>query len=253
MSSKYPSVTCYCPVFKGGQFIEGYMEDMLRQTVFEEVQFFILDCASPDNEGEIILSYTKQYPNITYTRLNKDPGLYPAWNFCIQNTDGDFLTNWNVDDRKTPWSLEVMRDFLVLNDDIDLVYGDTVISVSPNEHWSNIQPRDTYICNETNSWKDLLRNNNPHCMPMWRRSLHDKFGLFDEDYLTASDADLWLKAAKAGSQMKKINDTVGIYYHNPTGRSSDPATLKKMVNEVNEMRRKYEPTYKSPHEIKHSL
>jgi len=52
--------------------------------------------------------------------------------------------------------------------------------------------------------------------------------------------------------MKKINDIVGIYYHNPTGRSSDPATLKEMVNEVNEMRRKYEPNYKSPHETKHS-
>ena len=115
MSSKYPSVTCYCPVFKGGRFIKGYMEDMLCQTIFKEVQFFILDCASPDNEAEIILPYTKQHPNITYKRLDKDPGLYPAWNFCIQFTNGDFLTNWNVDDRKTPWSLEVMRDFLVLN------------------------------------------------------------------------------------------------------------------------------------------
>ena len=138
MSSKNPSVTCYCPVFKGGQFIEGYMEDMLRQTIFEGVQFFILDCASPDNEGEIILSYAKQYPNITYTRLDKDPGLYPAWNFCIQNTDGDLLTNWNVDDRKPPWSLEVMRDSLVLNPDIDLVYGNTVVSSVSNEIWSNI-------------------------------------------------------------------------------------------------------------------
>ena len=252
MSSKYPSITCFCPIFKGGKFIEGYMEDMLSQTIFKEVQFLVLDCASPDNEAETVLSYTKLHPNITYTRLDEDPGLYPAWNFCIKNTKGDFLTNWNVDDRKTPWSLEVMRDFLVLNSEVDLVYGNTIVSTSPNEHWSNLQSSNTYICNETNSWKDLLRNNNPHCMPMWSRSLHDKFGLFDEQYMTASDADLWLKAAKGGSRMKKIDDIVGIYYYNPNGRSSDPATLKQMVNEVNEMRRKYEPNYKSPHEIKES-
>jgi len=253
MSSKYPSVTCYCPIFKGGQFIKGYMEDMLRQTIFKEVQFFILDCASPDNEAEIIEPYAKQHPNITYKRLDKDPGLYPAWNFCIQNTNGNFLTNWNVDDRKTPWSLEIMRDRLVLNDDIDLVYGNTVMSSIPNEIWSNITSKYTYICNETDSWKDLLRNNNPHCMPMWRRSIHDRFGYFDEDYLTSSDADLWLKAAKGGSQMKKIDDTVGIYYYNPTGRSSNPETLKQMVYEVNEMRRKYEPNYKSPQELRATL
>jgi len=248
MSSKYPTLTCYCPVFKGGRFIKGYMEDMLSQTIFKEVQFFILDCASPDNEVETILPYVKEYPNITYKRLDADPGLYPAWNFCIQNSKGEFLTNWNVDDRKTPWSLEIMRDSLALNKDIDLVYGNTVISSTPNEIWSNITAKHTYICNETNSWKDLLQNNNPHCMPMWRRSIHDRFGYFDEGYLTASDADLWLKCAKGGSRMKKIDDTVGIYYHNPTGRSSNPKTLKKMVDEVNEMRRKYEPSYKSPRE-----
>ena len=83
-------------------------------------------------------------------------------------------------------------------------------------------------------------------MPMWRRTLHDRFGYFNEEYKTASDADFWLKAAKEGVQMKKIDDTVGIYYQNPKGRSSDPATLKKMIEEVNEMRRKYEPTYISP-------
>jgi glycosyltransferase involved in cell wall biosynthesis len=229
------------------------MEDMLRQTIFKEVQFFILDCASPDNEAEIISPYAKQHPNITYKRLDKDPGLYSAWNFSIQNTDGDFLTNWNVDDRKTPWSLEAMRDSLVLNSDVDLVYGNTVVSPVPNEAWSQVLTKHTYICNETNNWKDLLQNNNPHCMPMWRRSIHDRFGYFDEDYLTASDADLWLKAAKGGSRMKKIDDTVGIYYYNPTGRSSNPETLKQMVYEVNEMRRKYEPNYKSPQELRATL
>ena len=246
MSSKYPSVTCYCPIFKGEEFIKGYMEDMLRQTIFKEIQFFVLDCASPENEAEIISPYAKQYPNITYRRLDEDPGLYPAWNFCIQNTDGDFLTNWNVDDRKTPWSLEAMRDFLVLNDDIDLVYGNTVVSSVSNEIWSNITTKNAYICNETNNWKDLLQNNNPHCMPMWRRSIHDKFGYFDENYLTASDADLWLKAAKGGVKMQKIHDITGIYYHNPEGRSSNPSTLKTMVQEVGDMRRKYDPNYKSP-------
>lgn len=83
-------------------------------------------------------------------------------------------------------------------------------------------------------------------MPMWRRSVHDKYGYFNEKYATAADADLWLKAAKEGSKMKKIDDIVGIYYHNPKGRSSDPDTLQKMVDEVTKMRQIYEPTYTLP-------
>ena len=86
-------------------------------------------------------------------------------------------------------------------------------------------------------------------MPMWRRSVHNKYGHFNEKYATAADADLWLKAAKKGSKMKKIDDIVGIYYHNPKGRSSDPATLQKMVDEVTKMRQIYEPTYTLPVKI----
>jgi len=245
MSSKYPSLTCYCPIYKGGQFIEGYMEDMLSQTIFKEVNFFILDCNSPDNEVEVINKYAR-HSNISYLKLDKDPGLYAAWNVCIKSTQSDLLTNWNVDDRKSPWSLEIMRDSLVLNRNIDLVYGPTIVSHTANENWTNLESKELYICNETRDWKDLLANNNPHCMPMWRRSLHDRFGYLNEEYETASDADFWLKVAKKGVQMKKIYDTVGIYYQNPKGRSSDPATLKKMIEEVDEMRRKYEPTYISP-------
>ena len=85
-------------------------------------------------------------------------------------------------------------------------------------------------------------------MPMWRRDIHKRFGYFNEEYHTASDADLWLKVAKEGVKMQKINDTTGIYYYNPKGRSSDPSTLEKMIKEVTIMRQKYEPTYKSPQE-----
>jgi len=247
MSSKNLSLSCYCPIYKGGQFVEGYMEDMLRQTIFEEVSFFILDCASPDNEVETIKKYAK-HNNITYLRLERDPGLYAAWNICIKNTESDLLTNWNIDDRKSPWSLEIMRDFLTLNKDVGLVYGDTIVSNIPNENWTNLRSKGLYISNETNSWRDLLVNNNPHCMPMWRRDIHKRFGYFNEEYHTASDADLWLKVAKEGVKMQKINDTTGIYYYNPKGRSSDPSTLEKMIKEVTIMRQKYEPTYKSPQE-----
>jgi hypothetical protein len=37
-------------------------------------------------------------------------------------------------------------------------------------------------------------NNLPHCMPMWRRSLHDRYGWFREDrYGTFADWAFWLK------------------------------------------------------------
>lgn len=90
------------------------------------------------------------------------------------------------------------------------------------------------------TFENLLRNNSPHCMPLWRKNLHDKFGIFDENYKTASDGDFWLRCAAGGATIKMMNHPVGLYYENPKGRSTNPETLREMVNEVNGMRSKYQ-------------
>jgi hypothetical protein len=36
-----------------------------------------------------------------------------------------------------------------------------------------------------------------------------------------------------------VNHPVGLYYHNPQGRSTDPKTIVEMVAEVQTMRQKY--------------
>ena len=76
-------------------------------------------------------------------------------------------------------------------------------------------------------------------MPLWRKNLHDSLGFFDENYKTASDGDFWLRCAIAGAKIEMINHPVGLYFLNPEGRSTDEATLKEMVEEVNLMRQKH--------------
>jgi len=76
-------------------------------------------------------------------------------------------------------------------------------------------------------------------MPLWKKNLHDKFGYFDTSYKTAADGDFWLRCAVNGANIKLINHPVGLYYENPTGRSTNPETLSEMINEVFDMRRKY--------------
>ena len=44
-------------------------------------------------------------------------------NRCIQNTTGDYLCIWNVDDLRTSDSIEIMAKTLDENPDVDIVYG----------------------------------------------------------------------------------------------------------------------------------
>ena len=242
-SIKGPSLTVFCPLFKGDAFIEGYLEDMVGQTIFKEVSFYILDCNSPHNEFSVVERFLG-YDNIHYKRLDKDPGLYEAWNICCKSASTELVGNWNVDDRKSPWSLEALRQPFTLDTSLDISYGASLVSNTPNENWNEIRGSSVFPCNETNGWEDLIFNNNPHCMPIWKKSIHDRFGYFDTQYKTAADSDMWIRAVKGGAKIKKINDIVGIYFDNPSGRSTNPKTLNKMLEEVHEMREKHLPSYK---------
>lgn len=228
----------FCPLFKGGDFITGYLENVVEQTIFKNVNFYVLDCASPDDEFQVIKNFSSKYSNIKYKRYPEKIPVYKAWNICIDWVNEPIIGNWNVDDRKTPWSLECLLNSMMLNPDLDLVYGKTIVSKIANERWDQCSSKEIYPC-LPHSFGNLLANNSPHCMPIWKKSLHDKFGLFNEEYMTASDTDMWLRACKGGANMKMVNEIVGIYYENPNGISTNKEKLNEMIKEVISVRNQY--------------
>ena len=228
----------FCSFYKGQSFIEGYLNDMLRQSAFDNTEFIFLDCNSPENEKDQILPVTQQFKNVKYYKLEKDPGLYAAWNIALKLCSAPIVGNWNIDDRKNTHSIEILLKAFDRNPLLDIVYGITYVSTIANEKYEDNTYEQIYPC-LPHSLSNLIRNNNPHCMPLWRKNLHDRFGLFDENYKTASDGDMWLRCAVGGAKIDMVNHPVGLYYHNPAGRSTDPKHLQQMVDEVNGMRQKY--------------
>ena len=228
----------FCSFYKGQKFIEGYIEDLLEQSIFKDIEFIFLDCDSPENEKDSILPLAQKFENIKYYRLNKDPGLYDAWNEAVSLCSAPIIGNWNIDDRKNKEGLEILVEQFNKDSDLDLIYGFTYVSHIANEKYRVNNFREIYPC-LPHSFSNLLRNNSPHCMPLWRKRIHDKVGFFDTSYKTASDGDLWLRCAVAGCKIDMVNHPVGLYYENPNGRSTNPETLKEMVEEVYRMRGKY--------------
>ena len=228
----------FCSFYKGQNFIQKYLEDVFNQSIFNNIEFIFLDCASPENEKEYLIPLTKQYNNIKYYKLDKDPGLYAAWNIAIQKCSASIIGNWNIDDRKNKEGLEILLHQFDQDPNLDIVYGFTYVSRIANEKYINNSYNEIYPY-LPHSFENLLRNNSPHCMPLWKKSLHDTYGYFDEKYLTAADGDFWLRCAVGGARIKLVNHPVGLYYENPTGRSTNAETLQQMIGEVQSMRSKY--------------
>jgi hypothetical protein len=228
----------FCSFFKGQKFIQSYLDNVLEQNLFNEIEFIFLDCASPENEKDYILPLTEKFENIKYFKLNKDPGLYAGWNEAVKLCTSSIIGNWNIDDKKSINSFEILLKAFERDPEVDIVYGLTYVSRIPNENYRDNNYQEIYPC-LPHSFENLIRNNSPHCMPLWKASIHDRFGYFDESYKTASDADLWLRSCVGGARIQMVNHPVGLYYENPTGRSSNPETLQEMIREVYSMRSKY--------------
>ena len=95
MSRLKIKLSIFCSIFKGSRFIEHYLRDITKQTIFNECELILIDANSPEGEGLVISEYLGKYKNIKYIRLNKDPGLYACWNIAINESSGQLLNNAN--------------------------------------------------------------------------------------------------------------------------------------------------------------
>tara|TARA_R110000824_G_scaffold73866_5_gene187995 strand:+ start:3309 stop:5309 length:2001 start_codon:yes stop_codon:yes gene_type:complete len=222
-----PKVSLVTSVYRADDYIEQLMEDMTRQTIFEDkCEWIILNANEKghDIEEEVILKYVEKYPdNIIYKRLEEDPGIYDTWNMGIKMATGEYVTNVNCDDRRAPDGLEKQASLLYGNPDVDLVYNDSYITHEPNVMWEDVDAATAQKYNfEQFSKEAMLRGNLPHNNPMWKKDLHDKFGYFNQHYKASGDWDFWLRCTFGGATYMKHPDVLGVYYFNPTGMSTNP-------------------------------
>jgi len=241
-----PKISFITSVFNGEEHIEGFMEDITRQTIFKDkCELILVNCNSQQNEEAIIEKYLNKYPNnIKYIKLEEDPGIYAAWNIAIKNSTGEFITNANLDDRRSPEFAEKLAKLLVLEPEIDCVYTENLLTKNSNETFDkNSSGGQTYPA-EQFSIESMLRGNPPHCMPMWRKKLHNNNGFFEEKYKSAADWEFWLRASFNGSKyLKYTSEALGLYYFNPSGMSTKEENRSWKKREEFEIFKKYQKLY----------
>jgi glycosyltransferase involved in cell wall biosynthesis len=236
MATDEKDITLVTSLYKGGLFIRQFLENVTSQTAWDRCQLFIVDAVSPDNEYEVIKEYLHN-PNIRYERLHKDPGIYGVWNYAIENSHTKYITNANVDDCLMPDCLEKHMNLLDSELEIDLAYCVNIETDSYGipEVLEGSRTFPTGIF----SLYNMLICNLPHNHPVWRKSLHKRFGYFDETYKSAADWDFWLRCAVLGAQFKLIEELLGCYYRNPEGISSKESNMERNLNEVKSVRDKF--------------
>jgi glycosyltransferase involved in cell wall biosynthesis len=233
-----PLISIITSLYKGGDYISHFLENITSQSVFaNHCELLIIDANSPEDEYSIIHPYAERFPNIRYKRFDYRLGIYEAWNYGVQNARGSYCTNANLDDCRRHDSLELQAATLDALPFVDVVYQDVMYSFEKNASFEEVARYGFSTKLPIISRYNLMEFNSPHNAPMWRKKLHDEVGLFDPKYRSAGDYEFWMRVLCAGKRFYKLNDPHVIYFVNPQGLSTRADTAG--ATESHEISRKY--------------
>lgn len=187
------------------EYLRARIENLLDQI---EVPQILAVCLRGSAEHRILAKYG--VPVISTTEV---PTIYGAWNRLIEITSAEYLVVANSDDEFYPHALKRMREVLDANPDISLVYPDADITFD----FVSGEPHGRFQLAEYDPETMFVQ-----CymgpMPMWRRSLHDKYGPFDGQMQVAGDYEFWLRMSCAGEKFLHIPEALGVYLSRPNSR-----------------------------------
>lgn len=221
-------VSALVSTYNAEAFIQGCLDDLVSQTLFArgELEIIVVDACSEEQEQAVVEAFQEQYGHIVYVRPARREPLYASWNRAIRLAQGRYVTNANTDDRHRPDALERLADHLDEHPEVALAYADSLITTEPHETFMDTSARFRFAW-PAYSYEELERRCfvGPH--PMWRRSLHDRYGYFREDLVSAADYEFWLRIGKTES-FARYPDVLGLYYHNTEGlQYGDPVSVRE--------------------------
>ena len=226
-------ISCFHPE----KHIEGFLQNLLELKNPDRLVPIIINAGMSEECKKQIHSTIEKGSFSDFIFAEKPGcGIYEAWNIGLNacNEQITYLTNFNVDDRRHPYCLEIQASYLDGFQRTQVAITDYLYFFNTNSSISAL-----YNANEGNrtfipvtNKRTLLYRNLPHSSPMWRISLHSQrdCGLFDECYESAGDAEFWYKVSRMHQNpFGVISIPLSLYYQNPEGISTRPNT--KGMNE----------------------
>ena len=220
-------VSTITPCYNMSKYMKGFLDNLSTQT--HKNLEIVLDHNDPsDEEVKLVEDYNEQYDNILHIKVEGVDPIGTSMNRCIEYATGDYLCIWNVDDLRTPDSIEVMAKALDENPDVDFVYGN--YTIVPNFGGTQGQ----YV-DETGREDELTTGMILGPYFMFRKSILDKSGVFDEQLVQGADYDLALRLAFNGKGLH-LPVNLGYYLNEGLGQSTKPNSKQPIERTVIEMR-----------------
>lgn len=174
--------------FNSGKTIRDTLESVLSQT-YQDIEYIIKDGGSKDNTLDIIKEYEPLFGERLKVKSGADTGIYDAMNQGIDMSSGEIIGILNSDDFFTSKGVIQRVVDAFCTKEVDAVYGD-IHFVKDN----NLKKCTRYFSSRYfRPW--MLRFGFMPAHPSFycKKSIYDKYGLYDLQYKTSSDFEMMVR------------------------------------------------------------
>jgi glycosyltransferase involved in cell wall biosynthesis len=149
-----------------------------------------VDSGSPSDERALFQQLSVEAPlPAVYARSPSRETIQMAWNRGINLSSGDYLAFLGVDEGVHPDCLHVLAEELDQNPSIDWVMADSIVTEVDR---TGVFSRDIMSYDRTgyrHDWHYLDCTFLSYVGGLYRRSIHDRFGYYDESFRAAGDTE----------------------------------------------------------------
>lgn len=246
-----PLITAMVSLYNAERFVAALFDDLARQTIIDRMEIIVVDAASTDRTVGAVADAIRSLPHLDIGLLTLDERETCAatTNRIVRSSIGKYLTMANADDRHVPDALATLVNVLEQNPEMDLAYADCAVTETENE-----DPLTTDKIVDYFRWPDF----NPTLLwdrcyvgpqPVYRRTMHERFGLYDETLL-ANDYEFYLRAVSQGSKFIHVPEVLGLYLRSPSG--IEHGNFERICRESSQVRERYWGAYRSRQAQGHS-
>lgn len=197
MNQKQLYVSAIIPVYNGEQFLAKAIASILEQN-YDPLEIIVVDDGSTDNTAAVVQQFESKIRY--FHQSNQGPAA--ARNLGLQQAQGNAIAFLDVDDLWSKSKLTLQTSCLLDNPRVGIVQGYTQL----RRQVKDPHDQEAYINHRAPFYLSSLTS------ALYRRSVFEQVGLFNEKLIYGEDTDWFLRAWSQRIEQILL-DEITLYYH----------------------------------------
>lgn len=210
------------PAFNVARYIAESIDSVLAQT-YQDLELVVVNDGSTDATLSIVQEYWRRYPDRIVVVSQENRGLAGARNTAMAAARGSVFALLDSDDTWCPTFLAEQMHILDAHPDVAIVTGNA-FNRGGRQDGCPARPVDDRrpVPNLT----EILRDETAvFIMSVFRRTVVERIGGFDECFRTNEDYDFWIRAALAGFTFARNSRPLGYYRRHANSLSASEVRM----------------------------